>query len=106
MVKDVVNKSRARLRSSAMLGAIGNPLAMVVGGAVGRTVQSTETNLPEGSMVNTSDGKAVLLRDGLTEKYLASIWAAVLVGLTLGFSPPAAAQQQQSPQQKQCDVSR
>jgi hypothetical protein len=55
-------------------------------------------------MANTSGRKAVLLRDGLTEKYLGSIWATVLIGLTLGSSPPAVAQQQQLPQQKQCDA--
>jgi hypothetical protein len=55
-------------------------------------------------MANTSGRKAMLLRDGLTENYLASIWATMLVGPTLGSSPPAVAQQQQLPQQKQCDA--
>jgi hypothetical protein len=55
-------------------------------------------------MANPVDHKTAPLWDGLTEKYLASIWATVLVGLTLGSSPPAAAQQQQPPQRKQCDA--
>jgi hypothetical protein len=49
-------------------------------------------------MANTSDGKAVLQRDGLPAKYLVPIRAAVLVGLALVSIPPAFAQQQQPPQ--------
>jgi hypothetical protein len=55
-------------------------------------------------MANILNNKIGLPRDALAAKYLVPIRAAVLVGLALVSIPPAVAQQQQPPQQKQCDA--